>query len=112
MRLVTVTPAGRRPYLEILANYLLRRHDLIAEHQWWLNTRVPEDVAYIYRLADRYPSFFRVIAKTVGPLDRGARARQGGGSLPQRQANHPPSPRDINANARPKIGERNQSPVW
>lgn len=70
MRLVTVTPAGRRPYLEILANYLLRRRDLIDQHQWWLNTRVPEDVAYIYRLADRYPSFFRVISKPIGPLDR------------------------------------------
>ncbi|QDT70923.1 hypothetical protein [Lacipirellula limnantheis] len=70
MRLVTVTPAGRRPYLEILANYLLRRRDLIDHHQWWLNTRVPDDVAYIYRLADRYPSFFRVVAKPVGPQDR------------------------------------------
>jgi hypothetical protein len=70
MRLVTVTPAGRRPYLEILANYLLRRRDLISEHRWWLNTRVPEDVAYIYRLADRYPDFFRIVAKPVDAPDR------------------------------------------
>lgn len=70
MRLVTVTPAGRRPYLEILANYLLRRRDVIAEHQWWLNTRVPEDIAYIYRLTDRYPDFFRVVSKPVGPSNR------------------------------------------
>ena len=70
MRLITVTPAGRRPYLEILANYLLRRRDVISEHRWWLNTRRPEDVAYIYRLADQYPDFFRVVAKPVGPLDR------------------------------------------
>jgi hypothetical protein len=70
MRLVTVTPAGRRPYLEILANYLLRRRDVIAEHRWWLNTRRPEDVTYIYQLADRYPDFFSVVSKPVGPLDR------------------------------------------
>ena len=70
MRFVTVTPAGRRQYLEILANYLLRRRDVIAEHRWWLNTRVPADVAYIYRLADRYPDFFKVVAKPVGPIDR------------------------------------------
>jgi hypothetical protein len=69
MRLVTVTPAGRRPYLEILANYLLRHRDVIAEHRWWLNTRVPEDVAYIYRLTDRYPDFFRIVAKPVPPSD-------------------------------------------
>jgi hypothetical protein len=67
MRLVTVTPAGRRPYLEILANYLLRHRDVIAEHRWWLNTRQPEDVAYIYRLADRYPDFFKVVGKPIAP---------------------------------------------
>jgi hypothetical protein len=70
MRLVTVTPAGRRPYLEILANYLLRHRGLISEHRWWLNTRTPEDVAYIYRLADRYPDFFRIVAKPVDAPDR------------------------------------------
>ena len=70
MRLVTVTPAGRRPYLEILANYLLRRRDIISEHRWWLNTRRPRDVAYIYQLADRYPDFFRIESKPVGPVDR------------------------------------------
>lgn len=70
MRVVTVTPAGRRRYLEVLASYLLRRRDVIAEHRWWLNTRRPEDVAYIYHLADRYPDFFRVVAKPCGPKDR------------------------------------------
>jgi hypothetical protein len=70
MRLVTVTPAGRRPYLEILANYLLRHRDVISEHRWWLNTRIPEDVAYIYRLTDRYPDFFRIEAKPVAAADR------------------------------------------
>jgi hypothetical protein len=69
MRLVTVTPAGRRPYLEILANYLLRHRDVISEHRWWLNTRAPEDVAYIYRLTDRYPEFFKIVAKPIAPSD-------------------------------------------
>jgi hypothetical protein len=49
---------------------LLRHRGLISEHRWWLNTRVPEDVAYIYRLADRYPDFFRIEAKPVGATDR------------------------------------------
>jgi hypothetical protein len=70
MRFVTVTPAGRRPYLEILANYLLRHRNGIAEHRWWLNTRVPEDVAYLYRLADRYPDFFKIVAKPIPPSER------------------------------------------
>lgn len=62
-RLVTVTPAGRRRYVEILANYLLRNRHLVAEHQWWVNTRVPEDVAYLLRLSDRYPDFFRIVIR-------------------------------------------------
>lgn len=60
-RLVTVTPAGRRRYIEILANYLLRNRHVIDEHQWWVNTREPDDVACLLRLGDRYPDFFRVI---------------------------------------------------
>ena len=60
-RLVTVTPAGRRRYVEILANYLLRNRHLIHEHHWWVNTREPEDVAYLLRLGDRYPDFFRIV---------------------------------------------------
>lgn len=60
-RLVTVTPAGRRRYVEILANYLLRNRHVIDEHQWWVNTRNPEDVACLLRLCDRYPDFFRVV---------------------------------------------------
>lgn len=60
-RLVTVTPAGRKRYVEILANYLLRNRHVIAEHRWWVNTRNPEDVAYLLRLTDRYPDFFRLV---------------------------------------------------
>jgi len=67
MKFVTVTPAGRRQYLDILAAYLLRNRDKIDEHHWWLNTRVPEDVAYVHRLADRYPDFFRVVIKPKDP---------------------------------------------
>lgn len=60
-RLVTVTPAGRRRYVEILANYLLRNRHLIDEHQWWVNTRNPEDVAYLLQLGDLFPDFFRIV---------------------------------------------------
>jgi len=34
MKFVTVTPAGRRRYLEILATYLLRNRDVIDELHW------------------------------------------------------------------------------
>jgi len=68
MKFVTVTPAGRRRYLEILASYLLRHRDVIDEHHWWLNTREPEDVAFVHQLADQHPNFFHVVVK---PMDRG-----------------------------------------
>lgn len=67
MKFITVTPAGRRRYLEVLAAYLLRNRDVIDEHHWWLNTRVPKDIAFIHQLADRYPDFFRVVAKPMDP---------------------------------------------
>ncbi|MBX3426410.1 MAG: hypothetical protein KF688_12080 [Pirellulales bacterium] len=64
-RFVTVTPAGRRRYMEILANYLLRNRHVIDEHQWWVNTREPEDVAFLLRLVDQYPDFFRVVTQPM-----------------------------------------------
>ncbi len=69
MRLITVTPAGRRRYLEILANYLLRNRHVIDEHHWWVNTRNPDDLAYLHQLVDRYPNFFRLVVK---PIDAAA----------------------------------------
>lgn len=66
MKLVTVTPAGRRRYLEVLVPYLLRSRDAIAEHRWWVNTRDPEDLAYLHRLVDEHPDFFKLV---VEPID-------------------------------------------
>ena len=67
MRIVSVTPAGRRRYLRVLVQYLLRNRDVIDEHHWWLNTRDPDDVAYVYRISDRFPDFFKVVAKPMDP---------------------------------------------
>lgn len=60
MRVVTVTPAGRRRYLRILAAYLLSQRHVIARHQWWLNTSNTDDIAYIHKLCSMYPKFFSV----------------------------------------------------
>lgn len=50
-RIVAVTPAGRRRYLEILASYVLRDPS-IDEWHLWDNCRTQEDRAYLRRLAD------------------------------------------------------------
>ncbi|QDT67647.1 hypothetical protein MalM25_05470 [Planctomycetes bacterium MalM25] len=70
MRFITVTPAGRRRYLEVLTEYLLRNRHEIDEHHWWVNTRNPDDLAYLHGLIDEHPDFFKLVAK---PIDHTAR---------------------------------------
>ena len=52
-RVVAVTPAGRRRYLEVLKTYVLADEG-IAEWQLWDNCRDPADRAYILALAERH----------------------------------------------------------
>jgi hypothetical protein len=63
MRCVVLTPAGRREYLELLFVHLSRqRLDFAMFIEWhlWLNTLVPEDVAYMREL-ERQHSWIKVI---------------------------------------------------
>jgi hypothetical protein len=57
-KVVSVTPAGRKKYLEILVPYLLDNRHLIDEHRFWVNTTNPEDIAYMESLQRDYPDFF------------------------------------------------------
>ncbi len=59
-RVVSITPAGRRKYLEILVPYLLDNMDVIDEHHFWVNTQVPEDIEYLLNLQNKYPNFFKL----------------------------------------------------
>ena len=60
-RIISVTPAGRKRYLEILVEYLLCNRHIIDEHHWWLNTSDKNDIAYIEEITAQYPEFFRII---------------------------------------------------
>jgi hypothetical protein len=53
-RIVAVTPAGRRKYLELLKHYVLR-DSTIAEWHLWDNCRKSEDRTYIQGLAREHP---------------------------------------------------------
>lgn len=53
-RIIAVTPAGRRRYLELLAHYVLS-DDTIAQWQLWDNCRDPSDRQYLEELAHRHP---------------------------------------------------------
>ena len=43
-RIVVVTPAGRRRYLEILFRYILKLRPIMDEYRLWVNTENNEDI--------------------------------------------------------------------
>lgn len=63
MRVISVTPAGRRRYMAMLAAHLLRHRHVIDAHYWWLNTDVAEDIAFLHQTCRDHPDFFHVVAK-------------------------------------------------
>jgi hypothetical protein len=67
MRVISVTPAGRRRFLQVLVPHLLRQRSVIDEHHWWLNTSNESDIAYARSLTAQYPDFFKVCHKPTDP---------------------------------------------
>jgi hypothetical protein len=47
MRVVVVTPAGRKRYLEILFRYIAKLRPVIDEYRLWVNTLNTDDIAYM-----------------------------------------------------------------
>ena len=47
MRVVVVTPAGRKHYLEILFTYILKLRPIVDEYRLWVNTDTTSDVEYM-----------------------------------------------------------------
>jgi hypothetical protein len=65
MRVIGVTPAGRRRYLAALVPHLLRQRHVIDEHHWWLNTNDPADARFVEEVSARNPEFFKICRKEV-----------------------------------------------
>jgi hypothetical protein len=65
MRVISVTPAGRRRYLRALVPHLLRQRHVIDEHHWWLNTTDVDDVRFVERVTAEHPDFFKLCRKPV-----------------------------------------------
>ena len=59
-RIVSTTPAGRHRYIDILYPYLLSQRHLIDKHVFWVNTRIPENIEFLEKLASEYPDFFEL----------------------------------------------------
>jgi hypothetical protein len=56
-KIVVVTPAGRRRYMEILFRYILRERDIIDEYRIWVNTKDLDDIKYFEDLEKEYEGF-------------------------------------------------------
>jgi hypothetical protein len=84
-RIVAVTPAGRRRYLEVLLPNLLAQRPLVDEYQLWLNCydertgrESIEDLEYCQDVKDRHPDFVTLIPpkpKEAGRNPHMARSR-------------------------------------
>lgn len=56
-RVVVVTPAGRKRYMEILFKYILSQKNVIDEYRIWVNTLEKEDLDYFKELEKQYKGF-------------------------------------------------------
>jgi hypothetical protein len=70
MRRILITPAGRQRYLELLYRHVLSQKNDFDEWQLWVNTVVPEDVAFCAELARRH-SWIKPMPLTV-PCNHGS----------------------------------------
>ena len=66
MKIVSVTPAGRKIQLAILIPYLLKNRGKIDEHHFWVNSIFDSDIAYIRKACDEHPDFFKFIECPLG----------------------------------------------
>lgn len=67
--MVTVTPAGRKRYIKILARHLLKNKNIIDEHQFWINTTNKDDIEYIRGLCAKHSGFFKMVVKELDQKD-------------------------------------------
>lgn len=59
-RIVTITPVGRRKYIDLLYPYLLQNRDIIDQHIWWINTNDTYDISHVYSLTCKHKDFFSI----------------------------------------------------
>jgi hypothetical protein len=60
-RVISVCPAGRRRYMEVLLPYLLNHRGLIDEHHFWVNTLDADDIAWMQARCAECPDYFKLV---------------------------------------------------
>lgn len=59
-RVVAVTPAGRKQYLQLLIPQVLQLRPLVDEYRLWVNTDNAEDIKYMYEVSAEYPEYIKI----------------------------------------------------
>lgn len=60
-RVIAITPAGRKRYLEVLLRYMLRDRHIIDEWHLWLNTEFEDDLNYCKSLELENKGFVKTV---------------------------------------------------
>lgn len=68
-KVVVVTPAGRKRYMEVLLKYILKNRSIIDEYCIWQNTKNIEDINYFKTLTENY-NFIKVKESKI-PINGG-----------------------------------------
>lgn len=71
VKVVVVTPAGRRAYLEMLIPQILDLRPIVDEYHLWVNTTVPEDIEYMESMAKKHPKFIKLYRLPNGITPQG-----------------------------------------
>ncbi len=69
-KIIAVTPAGRKQYLEVLVSYILRDKHIFDKWIIWINTPHQHDISYIENLKSLYPDFVDLVYPAK-PLEKG-----------------------------------------
>jgi len=60
-KVITVTPSGRRRYLEVLAKNIFKFKDIIDEWHLWVNTEDVDDITWMKELENNNSGFVKLI---------------------------------------------------
>ncbi len=64
-KVIAVTPAGRKKYLEILLPYILENRGIIDEYHLWVNTNNQSDIQYMEELSNQFTNFIKLVKLNV-----------------------------------------------
>lgn len=70
-KIVVVTPAGRKKYMEILFKYILIEKEIIDEYRIWVNTKDQVDISYFESLEENHKGFVTLDRRHIEEEDCG-----------------------------------------